>query len=126
MAFEQGILMAASALVSLHDQPGMAADIVSEFGLHEADCSQLDEYDKRNLRKIQGLKHGTIKLRGLYGKLTPAQISLLKEREGACSATYRPFIALREVGLVDALNPKPDRVSWYITTAGEQVLAEIN
>lgn len=125
-AFEQGVLMAASVLVSLHDQPGMAADIVNEFGLREADCSKLDDFDKQNLRKIQGLKHGSIKLRGLYGKLTPAQINLLKEREGACSDTYKPFIALLDIGLVDALRPKPGRVSWYLTTAGELVLAERN
>lgn len=123
-AFEQGVLMAASVLVSLHDQPGMAADIVREFGLHEADCSKLDNFDKQSLRRIQGLKQGIIKLRGLYGKLTPAQIGLLKEREGACSETYKPFIALRDLGLVDALHPQPGRVSWYITTAGEHVLTD--
>lgn len=104
-AFEQGVLMAASVLVSLHDQPGMAADIVREFGLQEADCSKLDNFDKQNLRQIQGLKNGVIKLRGLYGKLTPAQISLLKQREGKCSDTHKPFVALREIGLVDALSP---------------------
>lgn len=118
--------MAASVLVSLHDQPGMAADIVREFGLHEADCSKLDNFDKQNLRQIQGLKNGAIKLRGLYGKLTPTQINLLKQREGKCSDTHKPFVALREVGLVDALTPKPGRASWYVTTAGEQVLAELN
>lgn len=118
--------MAASVLVALHDQPGMAADVVREFGLHEADCSKLDDFDKRNLRRIQGLKHGNIKLRGLYGKLTPAQIELLKEREGACSDTYKPLVSLHNVGLVDVLNPQPGRASWYITTAGEQVLAELN
>lgn len=124
-AWEEGILMAASVLVSLHDQPGMAADIVSEFGLREADCSRLDSFDKQNLRRIQGLKQGEINLRGLYGRLTAGQLKLLKQREGACGEDHKTFVVLRDLGLVDALNPAFGRVNWFITTAGELVLAQL-
>jgi hypothetical protein len=58
-------LVAVSLLIALHDQPVAAADVVSELVLSEADCSSLDDYDKRNLKKIQGERSGTIKLRGL-------------------------------------------------------------
>lgn len=51
---EQGALMAVSILISIHDQPSMAADVVNELGLAHADCSQLDDFDKQNLKKIQG------------------------------------------------------------------------
>jgi hypothetical protein len=60
---EQGALMAVSILVALHDQPGIAADVVNELGLASADCSQLDDYDKQNLMQIQGERG--IRLRGL-------------------------------------------------------------
>jgi len=52
-------------LIALHDQPVAAADVVSEMGLSDADCTGLDDYDKRNLKKIQGERNGTIQLRGL-------------------------------------------------------------
>lgn len=60
---EEGALMAVSILIALHDQPGMAADVVNELGLAAADCSQLDDYDKQNLKKIQGERG--VHLRGL-------------------------------------------------------------
>lgn len=63
--FQQGALVAVSLLIALHDQPVAAADVVCELGLSEADCTVLDDYDKRNLRKIQGERGGMIKLRGL-------------------------------------------------------------
>lgn len=63
--WEQGVLMAASVLISLHDLCVPAADVVSQLGLANADCSSLDEFDKQNLRKIQGDLSGAIKLRGL-------------------------------------------------------------
>lgn len=65
MAWEQGVLMAASVLISTHDQIVAAADVVCQLGLREADCSELDDFDKQNLRKIQGDLSGAIKLRGL-------------------------------------------------------------
>lgn len=63
--FEQGILTAAGLLVKLHDLPGPAADVLLSTGLGEADCSQLDDFDKENLRKIQGERKGKINLKGL-------------------------------------------------------------
>ena len=63
--FHQGALVAVSLLIALHDQPVAAADVVRELGLSDADCTGLDDYDKRNLKKIQGECSGTIKLRGL-------------------------------------------------------------
>lgn len=61
--FEQGVLYSASVLVAMHDEPVAAATILREAGLMNADCSGLDDFDKNNLRKIQGEKG--IALRGL-------------------------------------------------------------
>ncbi len=69
--WERGALMFASVLVACHDQPGMAADVLHELGLAQADCKGLDTYDKRNLRKLQGERGGMIQLRGLGGRKTP-------------------------------------------------------
>jgi site-specific recombinase XerD len=52
-------------LIVALDQYLAAADVVSEMGLSEADRSSLDDYDKRNLKRIQGERSGSIKLRGL-------------------------------------------------------------
>ena len=63
--WEQGVLMAVSILIATHDQVVAGADVLRELGLSNADCSKLDDYDKRNLAKVQGELGGTIKLRGL-------------------------------------------------------------
>ena len=63
--FEQGALMAVSLMMACHDQPSIAADVLNEMGLNDADCSGLDEYDKTNLRKVQGELGGRIRLKGL-------------------------------------------------------------
>lgn len=63
--WEQGVLMAVSILIATHDQVVAGADVLRELGLSKADCSQLDDYDKRNLAKVQGELGGQIKLRGL-------------------------------------------------------------
>ncbi|NTB05873.1 hypothetical protein [Agrobacterium tumefaciens] len=57
--------MAVSILVATHDQVVAGADVLRELGLSNADCSKLDDYDKRNLAKLQGELGGQIKLRGL-------------------------------------------------------------
>ena len=72
--WEQGVLMAASVLIACHDQPTMAADVLHELGLSNADCSDLDDFDKENLRKAQG-ERGKIKLRGL-GRRKTANVKL--------------------------------------------------
>lgn len=61
--FKEGVLYAASILVATHDQPTMAATIIREAGLNEADCSSMEDFEKNNLRKIQGERG--IALRGL-------------------------------------------------------------
>lgn len=61
--FQLGVLYAASVVVAMHDAPVIAATIVSEAGLGNADCSGLDDFEKKNLRKIQG--ETGIALRGL-------------------------------------------------------------
>lgn len=63
--WEQGVLVAVSILIATHDQVVAGADVLRELGLSNADCSKLDDYDKRNLAKVQGELGGTIKLRGL-------------------------------------------------------------
>lgn len=63
--WEQGVLMAVSILIATHDQGVAGAGVLSELGLSNADCSQLDDYDKRNLAKVQGELGGQIKLLGL-------------------------------------------------------------
>ncbi|HBG30762.1 MAG TPA: hypothetical protein DDW98_09055 [Gammaproteobacteria bacterium] len=64
--FDRGALMAVSVLLGTHDQPTIAADVLGEMGLERADCSDLTEYDKRNLRIVQGERG--IRLRGLGRK----------------------------------------------------------
>lgn len=66
-AWREGVLMAASVLMATHDQPTMAADVLNELGLSGSDCGALDEFDKRNLRKIQKDRPG-LKLRGLTSR----------------------------------------------------------
>lgn len=61
--WSEGVLMAASVLVATHDQPTEAATILKELGLADADCSQLDDFDKESLRKV--IHERGITLRGL-------------------------------------------------------------
>jgi hypothetical protein len=61
--FNAGVLYAAGILVRLHDQPAVAASVINEAGLGEADCSGLDEFEKQSLRKLQG--EAGVRLRGL-------------------------------------------------------------
>lgn len=63
LSFDDGILIAAATLMETHDQPGMAADIIKAIGLAEYDCSHLDEFDKKQLRKIN-IERG-MRLKGL-------------------------------------------------------------
>lgn len=63
--WEEGVLMAASVLQSLYDEPTTAATIIRELGLTSADCSELDDFDKENLRKIQEQSGGRLSLRGI-------------------------------------------------------------
>lgn len=50
--FANGILTAAAILQSIHDQPNMAASLLRETCLNFYNCSELDDFDKEHLRKI--------------------------------------------------------------------------
>ncbi|HBN7797521.1 TPA: hypothetical protein NOE63_006672 [Pseudomonas aeruginosa] len=50
--FDHGVLYAAAQVVRLHDEPQVAADVLKQAGLGQADCSKLDEYDKESLRAV--------------------------------------------------------------------------
>lgn len=50
--FELGVFYAAAQVVRLHDEPQVAADVLKQAGLAQADCSKLDEYDKESLREV--------------------------------------------------------------------------
>jgi len=63
--WEQSVLMAVSILIATHDQVVAGAEVLRELGLSKADCSQLDDYDKLNLAKLQGELDGQIRLHGL-------------------------------------------------------------
>lgn len=67
--FELGVLMAASVLNSLYDQPGYAATLVKELGCTGLDCADMDSFDKANLRTIN-TELGGLKLRGLRAACT--------------------------------------------------------
>lgn len=66
--WQRGVLTAVSVMLACHDQPVIAADILHEMGMASADCSELEEHDKRNLRRVRGERGGRIKLRGLGRK----------------------------------------------------------
>lgn len=63
--FDQGVLMALANLILLHDEPGIAADVAHSFGLHRADITDMDDFDKKSLKKMQGERGGLIKFRGI-------------------------------------------------------------
>jgi hypothetical protein len=63
--FTQGVLMAGVILVLTHDEAGMAADVLKELSCADVDCSEMDEFDKKYLRKINKAR-SFMKLRGLY------------------------------------------------------------
>ncbi len=57
-------------------------------------------------------------------KLSPAQLSLLKEREGRFIDTYKPGRKLMELGFIDATETNGGGYyRWAINAAGEAFLA---
>lgn len=54
-AFKVGYLIVCCNLVNLHDEPFLAADVLYEAGITEADVKAMDltEYDLRALREIR-------------------------------------------------------------------------
>ena len=53
--FDRGYVIACCNLVNLHDQPGMAWDVLSQLGVSRADVKRMDlsEYDMKALRVIE-------------------------------------------------------------------------
>jgi hypothetical protein len=60
--FNTGYLIACANLVNLHDQPGMAADLVAELGVTWKDVTamNLSEYDMEALEKIKHERGGSV------------------------------------------------------------------
>lgn len=54
-AFKFGYTLACCTLTNLHDQPGMAHDVLKDLGLTRQDVKAMDlsEYDAKALRKIE-------------------------------------------------------------------------
>ncbi|MDO8728515.1 MAG: hypothetical protein Q7K26_01340 [bacterium] len=50
--FAKGILFAAAIVQATSRTPVIAADILREAGLTHANCAELDDYDKENLRIV--------------------------------------------------------------------------
>jgi hypothetical protein len=55
LAFKTGYLIACCNVVNLHDQPGIAYDVLAEAGITTADVKAMDlsEYDAKALRIIR-------------------------------------------------------------------------
>lgn len=50
--FESGALTALATLNAQFDQPSMCASTIKELDLGGLDCSELSDFDKQSLRKI--------------------------------------------------------------------------
>ncbi|HCE7248666.1 TPA: hypothetical protein NHR53_006674 [Pseudomonas aeruginosa] len=50
--FQHGVLYTAAQVQRLHDESVVAADLLKQAGLAQADCSELDAYDKESLREV--------------------------------------------------------------------------
>lgn len=60
----------------------------------------------------------------MANKLSPAQLTLLKERQGQFIKSYKPGRKLMERGLIDATEKKGGGYfNWVINAAGEAILA---
>lgn len=57
----------------------------------------------------------------MRAKLTPAQIELLKERTGYCIDRYKPFLKLKELGLIGSKPRRFNNVERMITAVGEKL-----
>lgn len=65
--FEVGALMALATLNAQFDQPSMCASTINELGLTGIDCSELSDFDKQSLRKINENLPTCDRLTGLGG-----------------------------------------------------------
>lgn len=58
-------------------------------------------------------------------KLTPAQMAFLSQKSGHCVDTYKPYLKVKELGLVHATVGSYGRVRWMLSPAGVQFLASL-
>ena len=54
--FDKGVLYAAGLVGKYFDNPTIAAFIVNEAGLQNADLSKVDKFDRENLKSLKGEK----------------------------------------------------------------------
>ncbi len=50
--FEEGVFYSAAIIVDLHDETVVACDLLREAGLFNSDISELDDYEKKALKKL--------------------------------------------------------------------------
>jgi hypothetical protein len=55
LAFKTGYLLACCNLVNLHDEPGLACDVLAEAGIKQADVKEMDlcDFDAKALKIIR-------------------------------------------------------------------------
>lgn len=53
--FVQGVVYAVSMLVTLNDEPTLAADILEQAGYLDMDCRALDETEQQAMRQLEKL-----------------------------------------------------------------------
>lgn len=63
--FESGALIALATLNAVYGQPSMCANTISELGLGGTDCSELSDFDRESLSKINADLPRDKKLKGL-------------------------------------------------------------
>lgn len=61
--YEQGVFYAAAIVIAVHNEPTIAATIIVNAGYQNHDVSDLDDYEKNELKKINNLDG--INLQGL-------------------------------------------------------------
>lgn len=50
--FEHGFMFAVACLMRLHDNPTIASDIILENGYQNLDISNMDDFDKEEILKL--------------------------------------------------------------------------
>lgn len=54
--WQKGVFYAAAIVLETADEPGIAGDIIRSASLGRAHCASLDDFEKDQLRKINGEK----------------------------------------------------------------------
>lgn len=63
--FESGAMVAIATLNAVYGQPSMCANTIIELGLGGTDCSELSDFDRESLAKINVELPEAIKLKGV-------------------------------------------------------------